>query len=241
MHGTKIPVRAWVFVLYEMAACKNGLAAREIERRYNVTPKSTWVMLHRIRAAMDHDGIPVLWTGPWRPMRPGSAGSPRRHGYQPGKQSKTDKTPVVSLIHAETGEVRSRVVPNVTGATLASVLAQNVDPDETTLVTDESPVYFQMGRRMADHHTVNHKARQYVDPDGYTTNSVEGFFSQVKRSIDGTHHHVSVEHLNRYLGEFDFRYSTRKMTDAERTVELASRMAGCRLSYRPLIAVRRSA
>lgn len=55
----------------------------------------------------------------------------------------------------------------------------------------------------------------------------------MKRSIDGTHHHVSVEHLNRYLGEFDFRYSTRKLTDVERTAELAGKMT-CRLTYRPL-------
>ncbi|HSH58270.1 MAG TPA: IS1595 family transposase [Acidimicrobiales bacterium] len=244
MHGTKIPVRTWVFVLYEMASCKNGVAAREIERRYDLTPKSAWFLLHRIRAAMDHDGIPVLWTGTVQSDETWIGGKPaNRHGHRPGKgrQGVTDKTPVVALVSETTGEARSRVVPNVTGATLARVLAQNVDPTDTTLVTDESNVYFQVGGRMADHRTVNHKAKQYVDPHGYTTNSVEGFFSQVKRSLDGTHHHVSVEHLNRYLGEFDFRYSTRKMTDAERTEELASRMAGRRLSYRPLVSARRSA
>jgi len=236
MHGTKIPVRAWVFVLYEMASCKNGLAAREIERRYSLTPKSAWFMLHRIRAAMEHDGIPVLWAGTVQSDETWIGGKPaNRHGHKPGRQGKTDKTPVVALIHEESGEVRSRVVPNVTGTTLAAVLAQNVNPLNMTLVTDESNVYIQTGAKMSDHRTVNHKAKQYVDPDGYTTNSVEGFFSQVKRSIDGTHHHVSVEHLNRYLGEFDFRYSTRKMTDEERTAELASRMAGCRLSYKPMV------
>lgn len=236
MHGTKIPVRTWVFVLYEMCACKNGVAAREIERRYGVTPKSAWFMLHRIRAAMDNDGIPVLWTGTVQADETWIGGKPsNRHGHKTGKggQGKTDKTPVVSLIHQESGQVRSRVVPNVTGETLAAVLAQNVDPAGTVLVTDESNVYFKIGHEMVGHHTVNHKAKQYVDPDGYTTNSAEGFFSQVKRSIDGTHHHVSVEHLNRYLGEFDFRYSTRKLTDLERTAELAGKMT-TRLSYRPL-------
>lgn len=234
MHGTKIPVRTWVFVLYEMCACKNGVAAREIERRYGVTPKSAWFMLHRIRAAMDNDGIPVLWTGRVQSDETWIGGKPsNRHGHKPGKQGLTDKTPVVSLINEATGEVRSRVVPNVTGATLAGVLRQNVNPAATTLVTDEAPTYTGIGRKMADHRTVNHKAKQYVDPDGYTTNAVEGFFSQVKRSIDGTHHHVSVEHLNRYLGEFDFRYSTRRMSDLERTAELAGKMT-CRLSYRPL-------
>lgn len=64
---------------------------------------------------------------------------------------------------------------------------------------------------------------------------MEGYFSQLKRSLDGTHHHVSFEHLDRYLAEFDFRYSTRKISDAERVRELAGRMGGRRLSYRPLV------
>ncbi len=104
MHGTKIPVRAWVFVLYEMASCKNGIAAREIERRYNVTPKSAWFMLHRIRAAMDNDGIPVLWTGTVQSDETWIGGKPsNRHGHRSGAggQDRTDKTPVVALVNQE--------------------------------------------------------------------------------------------------------------------------------------------
>ena len=65
------------------------------------------------------------------------------------------------------------------------------------------------------HHTVNHSEDQYVDySTGATTDQVENFFGQLKRSLDGTYHHVSREHLNRYLSEFEFRYSTRKVSDA---------------------------
>ncbi len=85
------------------------------------------------------------------------------------------------------------------------------------------------------HYTVNHADDEYVRYEGkrmVTTNHAEGFFSQLKRSIDGTHHHVSAEHLPRYLAEFDFRYSTRKMTDSQRTEMVVRQTMGRRMSYK---------
>lgn len=78
---------------------------------------------------------------------------------------------------------------------------------------------------------MNHSEYEYVRGNVHT-NTVEGFFSQLKRSIDGTHHHVTEDHLGRYLAEFDYRYSTRKMTDTERTQRLLGQVAGRRLMYR---------
>lgn len=238
MHGTKIPVRTWVLVLYEMCAHKNGVAAREIERRYGLSPKSAWFILHRIRDAMDGDGISVMGTGVVKAAETWIGGKPsNRHDHKKGRggQGKTDKTPLVSLINVETGKVRSRVVRRVTGDSLARVLAENVDIPAAELVTDESGAYFKIGGHFADHRTVNHGQGEYVAADGSTTNDVEGYFSQLKRSLDGTHHHVNVEHLDRYLAEFDFRFSTRKVSDAERVRALAGQMGGERLSYRPLV------
>jgi hypothetical protein len=80
---------------------------------------------------------------------------------------------------------------------------------------------------------VNHKAGEYVK-SGAGTNAAENYFSQLKRSIDGTYHHVSREHLPRYLAEFDFRYSTCKMSDGERLQKMVDQSAGKRLTYRPL-------
>jgi hypothetical protein len=88
--------------------------------------------------------------------------------------------------------------------------------------------------RFVDHETVNHSADEYVNKQGATTNLAEGFFSQLKRSIDGTHHHVSVEHLPRYLAEFDYRYNTRELNDTARMRRLMGQVAGRRLTYRPL-------
>ena len=108
------------------------------------------------------------------------------------------------------------------------------------LHTDKAKAYGTFGWMFAGHETVNHSDGVYARLDGkVSTNQVENFFSQLKRSLDGTHHHVSREHVARYLAEFDLRYSTRKLTDAERMVELVGRVGGHRLTYRPASGVSR--
>src|SRR5436190_20115835 len=101
-------------------------------------------------------------------------------------------------------------------------------------MTDDLASYRFIGRQFADgHDSVAHGLGEYVRGD-VTTNAVENFFGQLKRSIDGTFHHVSHEHLHRYLAEFDFRYSTRKSTDTDRVHRLMGQVRGRRLAYRPL-------
>ena len=80
---------------------------------------------------------------------------------------------------------------------------------------------------------MNHSADEYLDyRTGATTNKAENFFAQLKRSLDGTHHHVSREHLGRYLAEFDYRYSTRELSDSERMAEMVKQCEGRRLTYK---------
>jgi transposase-like protein len=241
-HGTKIPLRKWVLVIFEMVSSKNGVAAREIQRKYGLTPKSAWFMLHRIREAMKVDGSLVAkmvnttviadetYIGgaeknkhAWK-RDPSVAG--RHHG---------PKTPVFTLIDANTGEARSAVVPNVTGATLRAEILKNVDPSGSVLGTDKWASYGPVGQEFAKHVRVDHDRGQYV-LDGVGTNLCENFFGQLKRSIDGTHHRVSVEHLPRYLAEFDFRYTTRKESDTERFARLMSQVGGRRLTYKRITA-----
>jgi hypothetical protein len=145
-----------------------------------------------------------------------------------------NKTAVLSLIDTKTGEVRSEVGPNVSGANLARVIRENVDAITSQLHTDQWKGYLRIGEQFAAHKTVNHAEDEYVGPEGQTTNQAEGYFSQLKRSIDGAHHHVSREHLSRYLAEFDFRASSRMVDDSTRMRALMSRTGGRRLTYRPL-------
>ena len=234
MHGTHIPIRTWVFVIFELCASKNGIAAREIERRYNLAPKSAWFMLHRIREAMANGPGAELFSGivvadeTWIGGKPKNRHAKDRRG---AKQGKTDKTPVLSLINAATGEVRSKVVTNVSRDTLRSAIAEQVVIPETTLHTDTMSSYASMASDFAGHQSVNHSAGEYVR-DGVSTNKLENYFSQLKRSIDGTHHNVSRRHLGRYLAEFDYRFTTHGLKDSERVSGLMDRVGGRRLSYR---------
>jgi transposase-like protein len=231
-HGTKIPVRTWVLVVFEMASSKNGVAAREIERKYGLTPKSAWFMMHRIREAMKREPMAGLLTGRVVVDETYIGGKPKnRHKGRRGRQGYTDKTPVVALVSRETGEVRTKVVPNVTGENLRAALRGEVEPERTILHSDQGWEGARFHLPLAGHETVNHSEQEYVRGD-VSTNQAENFFSQLKRSIDGTHHHVSVDHLPRYLAEFSFRYTYRKESDTERMARLVSRTGGRRLSYR---------
>jgi len=206
-HGTKIPVRTWIFVIFEMCASKNGVAAREIERKYDLTPKTAWFMLHRIREAMKREPLAGLLSGTIVADETWIGGNPKnKHRTTKGKQGLTDKQPVLSLIHKESGAVRSKVVPNVTGGTLPNAIREAVDVGSSTLHTDSAHAYILVGREFVEHGFVNHNNGEYAR-DGISTNAAEGYFSQLKRSLDGTQHHVSVEHLPRYLAEHDFRYT----------------------------------
>ena len=99
-------------------------------------------------------------------------------------------------------------------------------------MTDESAVYAKAGQQFAAHGTVNHSIEEYVRGVFYHTNTVENYFSILKRGIVGVYHHVSPAHLKRYVGEFDFRYNTRKITDGERADEALIGAKGKRLTYR---------
>lgn len=226
-HGSKIPVSKWLLAIHMMCAGKNGVSAHELHRQLDVTYKTAWFMGHRIRYAMTRGPLSDRLTGTIEADETYIGGKGNRRG-RPGKDS--PKTPVVSLLQRD-GEVRSTVVANVTGATLASVLKENIDP-AAILMTDDFSAYDKLGQAYAAHETVNHSAGEYARGK-VTTNRVEGYFSQLKRSIDGTHHRVSREHLHRYLGEFDYRYSTRKTTDGERTTRAIQQSAGRRLTYEP--------
>src|SRR4051794_17443976 len=133
------------------------------------------------------------------------------------------------------GNVRSCHVPDVTAKTLKPIIEEAIAKD-SHFPTDQSPVYTKIGKGFASHETVNHSIKEYVRGDAHT-NTVEGYFSIFKRGIYGIYHHVSEEHLKRYLAEFDFRYNERialGVSDQERTEKAIKGAVGRRLTYRPL-------
>jgi transposase-like protein len=246
-HGTKVALADWLTVMVLMCSAKNGISAREVERLIGVTPETAWFMLHRLRESMKRDPLAGMLRGVVvadETYIGGKLSNRHRQGQTPGKVGGRgragvpgDKTPVLSLVSHETGEVRSVVVPNVTGASLRKAIAEHVDMPNTTLHTDASGPYKSIAHEFEAHEAVDHSHFEYVRYEGervITSNHAEGYFSQLKRSLDGTHHHVSTEHLPRYLAEFDFRYSTRKLSDTARLQKMVDGAEGRRLTYRPL-------
>lgn len=240
-HGTKVPLRTWLMVMVQMSSAKNGISAREIERMHGVTPETAWFILHRLRESMKREPLAGMLVGTVVADETFIGGKPRnkrqqgkaRPGSSRGYSTADQKTAVLSLVNRETGEVRSQVIPDVTGATLRKAIAEQVDIAESHLQSDKWRGYVQVGDEFLSHESVDHGSHEYVRGH-VTTNDAESYFAQLKRSIDGTHHHVSREHLPRYLAEFDYRYSTRKLSDSARMERMVDQAGGRRLTYKPL-------
>jgi transposase-like protein len=239
-HGSKIKVRSWLFVLFEMCASKNGVSAREVQRKYDLTPKTAWFMTMRIREAMKRNPgttKPLLGTIVADEAYIGGK-SRAKHGTLTAERKPEriipPKAAVLTLIDKETGEARSRVMAKITSDSLYTAIRNQVDMKNSRLMTDESNRYNFVGNQFGGgHDSVFHAGGEYVRGD-VTSNQAENYFSQLKRSLDGTHHRISEEHLDRYLAEFDFRYSTRKLSDTQRMARLMGQTAGRRLAYKPL-------
>jgi transposase-like protein len=198
--------------------------------------KSAWFMQQRIRAAMLTSEGELLqgiveadetYVGGKAKNR--KAKQRRVRLGQKSLGPVAGKQAIVSLVQRG-GNVRSFHVANVTGATLRSILVTNVDR-ASTLMTDEHSGYKLLGQEFAEHGVVVHSKGEYGRGTVHT-NTIEGFFSLLKRGIIGSYHHVSEQHLRRYCAEFDMRYNTRDISDGERAAEILKGGIGKRLTYR---------
>lgn len=128
------------------------------------------------------------------------------------------------------GEVRSFHVASVNAVTLSPIMVNQIAQD-TNLMTDEAAQYLRVGKHFQSHGVVRHNSGKY-GRDPIHTNTIDSYFSLFKRGLVGTYHHVAPKHLKRYVREFDFRYSARKETDAERATSALKGLEGKRLTYR---------
>ena len=231
-EGSHVALHKWFQVVFLMCSSKKGISSHQIHRMIGVTYKTAWFMTHRVREAM-RDGALVMMGGQGSTVEVDETywgnipGEQVRRGYQ-------HKEKIVSLVERD-GTARSFHVEHVNAATLKPMLAAHIAA-ETRVMTDEAGYYRGLDAHFAEHHTVCHGAGEYSRGD-VTTNTVEGYFSIMKRGLIGTYHHVGSQHLGRYLHEFDFRYNTRKVSDLERTMLAVRGVSGKRLYYRDSPAV----
>jgi hypothetical protein len=227
-----IPLNKWLAATHLLMASKKGMSAMQIHRMLSLPYKTAWFMMHRIRESL-RDSVPE--TDPLGGQNKvveadetfvgGKARNRKNH--VPSKEA------VLSLAERG-GRVRSRHVADVTGNTLRNAIVTQVDR-ASYLMTDDAPQYVKIGDEFAGHGTVNHSAEEYVHAYFWHTNTAEGYFSILKRGIVGTYHHVSAEHLHRYLAEFDYRYNERValgVNDRERMEKSVKGIVGKRLTYR---------
>lgn len=235
---SKVALNKWLLVNHLLCSSKKGMSAHQIARMVGVTYKTAWFMMHRIREAMKPtDNGPLGGFGKTIEADEtyvGGKASNRKAKFQPKRVGRAspfaDKQPVVSLVERG-GNVRSFHVANVTGETLRSILVTNADRG-SWLMTDEHSGYMKVGKEFTGHGVVTHSKGEYVRAGVFHTNTIEGFFSLLKRGIIGVYHHVSEQHLSRYTAEFDFRYNTRKLNDFERAEMSLLGAVGKRLTYR---------
>lgn len=228
-EDSALPLHKWCRAIWEATKAKNGVSALELARTLQITHKSALFMLNRLRWAMAHGpDDPSKLRGQVECDETYVGGRPRGGNNKRGRG--TRKQPVAACVERG-GKVRTRVIARVNSANVQAMVRDMVCPS-ATLHTDKEASYKGLGGCFAGgHQTVDHGSGEYVRGD-VTTNSVEGFFSRVKRSLNGTYHAVSKEHLHRYMSQFEFAHNTRRMNDGERAALLVSLTAGKRLTYR---------
>jgi transposase-like protein len=226
-EDSKIELRHWCYAFWRASTSKKGVSALEIHRHTGLSYKSSLFMLHRIRFAMaPADNNPL--TGIVECDETYIGGKPRLSRDK--REAWTSKVPVMAMVERG-GRVRPKVLANVTAASLQGEIMKNVDR-RARIMTDEAGGYKGIGKHFdGGHETVNHSAEEYVRGD-VTTNTVEGFFSILKRGLHGIYHSVSKEHLHRYLAEYEFRYNNRELEDGPRTAAAIKASEGKRLFYK---------
>lgn len=245
-EGSHIPLSKWLLGFYLFASSKKSLSALQLQRQLGLgSYRTAWHMAHRIRHAMQNDPAPTKLSGVLEAdethvggkiRRRAAKGSPfdgkgteRRQEAQKAWRAK--RVPVAVLVSRD-GKARARALDKVTGAALRDFLADNADETRSALHTDEEKSYKAPGKGFRDgHHVVNHAQGEYARGSVHS-NTAEAFNGLFKRSILGSWHHISREHIDRYLDEQCFRWSSRDVTDGERTVAALGRVAGVRLYYR---------
>ncbi len=235
-EASHVRLHIWLQAIFLMVSSKKGISANQLHRTLGVTLKTAWFMGHRIREAMK-DSSPELMGGGGKVVEVDETfiGKPDSvfvtgKGWQ-GMRAYHSKQKVISLVERG-GQSRSIKVDNLSAETISKVLFENVDRD-SRLHTDQARHYIKPGKEFAKHESVNHSAYEYARGD-VTTNTVEGFFGIFKRGMRGVYQHCREHHLQRYLYEFDFRYSNRaalEVSDAERADKVLSGITGKRLTY----------
>lgn len=216
LENTKVSLQKWFFAIWLVTSYKKGISSLQLGREIGVTQKTAWIMLNKIREAFSLNTDCEQVDGEVEIDETFVGGKNKnRHKDKKVKncqgRSFKDKTPVFGILQRK-GKVRTIVVPDTKVKTLNPIIKGCIKPG-STLYTDE----WNYGdiNCLYNHKNVNHSAHFYASGDLHT-NSIEGFWSIAKRSVNGTYHYISKKHMQGYFDEFSFRYNTRNISSFER-------------------------
>lgn len=227
-EDSHLPLRLWLQAIHLLCSSKKGISTRQLQRTLGCGMKTAWHLGHRIRHAMA-PAVPEQLGGAGKVVEADETELARsRKTKRPaGFRRKTHNPIVVSLVERG-GDIRSTMIDHNSAI---GIVRRNVHKD-SRLVTDTTTRYRMAP--VANHEMVDHSKFEWVRGDVHT-NTLEGFFSVLKRGLVGTYQHVDKKHLNRYLAEFDFRQNTRAglgIDDVARAKVAIRGMIGKRLMYR---------
>jgi transposase-like protein len=238
MEDTHLPLSTWAKAFHLICSSKKGMSALQLQRNLGIgSYRTAWFLAHRIREAMRCEPVAGMLKGDVQCDE--TYVGPNRHGKmrgskEPSKRGRgTSKTPVLVLVETGNGgKAHSQPIERIDGKTLKAAMEERIDP-AARIVTDELRAYPKAVAGFAGgHETVCHSQEQYVNENGYHTNTAESYFALLKRGVIGAFHHVSKKHLHRYCDEFSFRWNGRTLEDSERRDEAVKGAEGKRLMYR---------
>jgi hypothetical protein len=237
-EASNIPLNKWFMAIYLCTAHKKGISSYQLGKDIGVAQKNAWFMLHRIREMMrtKHETKlknTVECDEVYMGGKVSNMSKKKRTFLRENDLVGKTKTAVMGMIERKGNLKLVTVGKNTSANSLLPAVYDNIHKD-ATLITDSSPMYKSMNKMFAQHEVVNHIENEYVRDKQWHTNTIEGAFSMLKRSIYGIYHQVTPKHLSRYCDETAFRYNLRKMKDAERFNFSLTQIEG-RLTYKHLV------
>ena len=231
---SNIPLQKWAFGIYLCLTSLKSVSSMKLHRDLDISQKSAWFMLHRIREAWEsNDGAP--FSGPVEVDESYFGGKRRNMSLSKRKgltgRGAKDKTAVVAVKDRASKKVRGKVIKNADRTTLQGFVMQNTD-QAAKVYTDEAVAYYGIPR---DHEAVKHSTGEYVREQAHI-NGVESFWSMLKRAHKGTFHKLSPKHLQRYVNEFAGKHNIRDLGTLDQMLDTVARLVGHRLLYRSLVA-----
>lgn len=235
MERSHVPLHKWVLAAHFMSASKKGMSAMQLQRMLGTNYETAWFLFHRLRECPKGERGGMGGEGKVIEADETYVGGKEKNKHAnkrlPRDLASDAKKAVVTLVERD-GEARSFHVANVTAKTIRTVLVHNASR-KSHLMTDGAICYVGVGGEFEGHGRTDHAKGEYVPDGGFThSNTAESYFAILKRGVYGSSHSISEAHMHRYLVEFDFRWSTRKISDVERAERLLAGAKGKRLMYR---------